>query len=134
MIGILLVTHEGIGDALIRAAQHTLGQKLPRLESFPVNPSDTPDRLEVALRQRVSELNEGDGVLLLTDAYGATPANLACRMVSHGQVEVVGGANLPMLLRAINYRSAPLEDLVNKAISGGLGGIVCGARATGGGN
>src|SRR5687768_13225790 len=115
MIGILLVTHEGIGDALIRAAQHTLGYTLPRLESFPVGANDTPDRLEATLRQRVTTLDEGDGVLLLTDAYGATPANLACRMVSHGHVEVVGGANLPMLLRAINYRSSPLEDLVNKA-------------------
>jgi PTS system ascorbate-specific IIA component len=128
MIGILLVTHEDIGDALIRAAQHTLGQRPAKLEAFAVQAADTPDKLEPQLRDRVKSLNDGDGVLLLTDCYGATPANISCRMVERGQVEVVGGANLPMLLRAINYRNAPLEDVVNKAISGGLGGIVCGAR------
>ncbi len=129
MIGILLVTHGRIGDELIAAAQHTFGSAPIRLEAFAVLSKDTCEQLETRLRERVRAVDEGDGVLLLTDIYGATPANVAARMVIPGRVELVGGVNLPMLLRALNYRTLPVEDLVNKALSGGLSGIVCAARA-----
>ena len=67
-------------------------------------------------------------MLLLTDIYGASPANAAARLIAPGRVEMVGGVNLPMLLRALNYRDLPVQDVVNKALSGGLSGIVCAAR------
>ena len=132
MIAILLVTHAHIGEELISAAQHTFGCAPVRLEAFPVSTKDSSEELEAALRARISALDDGDGVLLLTDIYGATPANVAARTVVAGRVEMVGGVNLPMLLRALNYRSLPLQDLVNKALSGGLSGIVCATGANGG--
>lgn len=132
MIAILLVTHGHIGQELISAAQHTFGCPPVRLEAFAVSSKDSSDQLEAMLRARIEALDEGDGVLLLTDIYGATPANVAARMVRSGQVEMVGGVNLPMLLRALNYRNLPLQDLVNKALSGGLSGIVCAAGNGGG--
>jgi len=128
MIGILLVTHGHIGAELVSAAQHTFGAAPVRLEAFAVSSKDAADAIEAALRVRVRVLDEGDGVLLLTDIYGATPANVAARLISPGRVEMVGGVNLPMLLRALNYRTLPVQDLVNKALSGGLSGIVCAAR------
>jgi mannose PTS system EIIA component len=125
MIGILLVTHGHIGEELIAAAQHTFGCPPVRLEAFPVSSKDAAEQLEPALRARITALDDGEGVLLLTDIYGATPANVGARTVVPGRVEMVGGVNLPMLLRALNYRSLPLQDLVNKALSGGLRGIDC---------
>jgi mannose PTS system EIIA component len=125
MIGILLVTHGRIGEELMSAAQHTFGCPVGRLEAFAVSSKDESEKLEGALRARIQALDDGDGVLLLTDIYGATPANVAGRAVVPGRVEMVGGVNLPMLLRALNYRNLPLQDLVNKALSGGLSGIVC---------
>ncbi len=130
MIGILLVTHGRIGEEMISAAQHTFGCAPVRLEAFAVSSSQSAEQIEAALRERVRALDDGDGVLLLTDIYGATPANVAARLVVPGRVELVGGVNLPMLLRALNYRTLPIQDLVNKALSGGLGGIVCAARAS----
>jgi PTS system ascorbate-specific IIA component len=132
MIAILLVTHGHIGAELILAAQHTFGCPPDRLEAFPVSSQDASEQLEAALRARIAALDDGDGVLLLTDIYGATPANIAGRTVNGGRVEMVGGVNLPMLLRALNYRHLPLQDLVNKALSGGLSGIVCATADSGG--
>src|SRR5437868_488169 len=129
MIGILLVTHGHIGEELISAAQHTFGAAPVRLEAFAVSSADSAEVIEAALRERLKALDAGDGVLLLTDIYGATPANVAARLIVPGHVEMVGGVNLPMLLRALNYRTLPVQDLVNKALSGGLSGIVCAARA-----
>jgi PTS system ascorbate-specific IIA component len=125
MIGIIVITHGSIGAELIAAAQHTFGCPPTRLEAFAVSSKDSCEQLEAALRSRIQALDEGDGVLLLTDIYGATPANVASRTIVSGRVEMVGGVNLPMLLRALNYRNLPLQDLVNKALSGGLSGIVC---------
>lgn len=127
MIGIIVITHGSIGAELIAAAQHTFGCPPIRLEAFAVSSKDSCEQLEASLRARIEALDEGDGVLLLTDIYGATPANVAARTVVAGRVEMVGGVNLPMLLRSLNYRTLPLQDLVNKALSGGLSGIVCAA-------
>ncbi len=129
MIGILLVTHAHIGAELISAAQHTFGCAPVRVEAVSVSSNDPSEKIETALRERTQALDDGDGVLVLTDIYGATPANVAARLVVPGRVEMVGGVNLPMLLRALNYRNLPVQDLVNKALSGGLSGIVCAARS-----
>jgi mannose PTS system EIIA component len=130
MIGIIVITHGRIGEELIAAAQHTFGCPLVRVEAFAVSSKDASEQLEATLRARIGTLDEGDGVLLLTDIYGATPANVAARTVVPGRVEMVGGVNLPMLLRALNYRTLALQDLVNKALSGGLSGIVCASDST----
>lgn len=128
MIGILLVTHGHIGQELISAAQHTFGCAPVRVEAVAVSSKDAAESIETQLRARVQALDDGEGVLMLTDIYGATPANVASRLLEPGRVEMVGGVNLPMLLRALNYRKLPVQDLVNKALSGGLSGIVCAAR------
>jgi PTS system ascorbate-specific IIA component len=72
----------------------------------------------------VNELNEGDGVLVLTDIYGATPGNIALRLLVPGQVEGISGVNLPMLIRALTYRDQGLATVVEKALSGGTEGVI----------
>ena len=68
-------------------------------------------------------LDEGDGVLVLTDVYGATPGNIAARLLEPGKVEGIAGVNLPMLVRALTYRNEPLRTVVAKAMSGGVEGV-----------
>jgi PTS system ascorbate-specific IIA component len=72
----------------------------------------------------VAELNSGDGVLVLSDMYGATPCNIVGKLLQPGVVEGVAGINLPMLIRTINYQHESLQTLIEKAVSGGREGVV----------
>jgi PTS system ascorbate-specific IIA component len=124
MIGILIIAHGTLGDSLIHCANHVFGGPQPRLQEFGVAIHDDPGRLLPRVRKIVEEIDDGDGVLVLTDMYGATPSNIACRLIEPGRVECVAGVNLPMLVRALTYRNDPLETAAEKAISGGHDGVV----------
>jgi len=124
MIGILIIAHGTLGDSLIHCASHVFGGLQPRLQEFGVAVQDDPGRLLPQVREIIEGLDDGSGVLVLTDMYGATPSNIACRLVEPGRVECVAGVNLPMLVRAITYRNDPLEAVAEKALSGGHDGVV----------
>jgi PTS system ascorbate-specific IIA component len=124
-VGILLLTHEAMGDALIATARHILGRIPLALEAQAVPPGSD---VEAALRDaaaRVRRLDSGEGVLVLTDVYGATPSNVARRLTELGlDVRRVSGLNLPMLLRTLNYPEQALAELAQTAANGGRAGIV----------
>jgi len=124
-VGILLLTHEAMGDALIMTARHILGRVPLMLEALAIPPGTDVD---VALRDtatRARALDSGDGVLVLTDVYGATPSNIAEKLHSLGiEAHRVSGLNLPMLLRVLNYPEQSLAELVQTAASGGRAGVV----------
>jgi len=124
MIGILIIAHGTLGDSLIHCACHVFGGQQARLLQFGVAVHDDPGALLPQVRKLVGELDDGSGVLILTDIYGATPSNLACRLVEPGRVDCVAGVNLPMLVRAITYRNDPLAAVAEKALSGGREGVV----------
>jgi PTS system mannose-specific IIA component len=126
MIGILIIAHGTLGESLIHCASHVLGSRPPLLKQLGVSVHDDPVELLPQARELVRELNEeeGGGVLVLSDIYGATPCNIACRLLEPGRVEGLAGVNLPMLVRAIAYRNERLDSLVEKALSGGTGGIL----------
>ena len=124
MIGILIIAHGTLGDSLIHCASHVFGGQQARLLQFGVAVHDDPAALLPQVRKLVGELDDGSGVLILTDIYGATPSNLACRLVEPGRVDCVAGVNLPMLVRAITYRNDPLAAVAEKALSGGREGVV----------
>ena len=124
MIGILIVAHDSLPDALARTVAHVLGSRPPQFETFPVRRTDDPLDLLPAARAQVARLDTGDGVLVFTDLYGASPSNLAKKLVQPGRVEALAGVNLPMLVRAATYRSKGLETMVRKAVSGGCEGVV----------
>lgn len=124
MIGILIVAHGAFGEALIHCASHVLGKRPLRVRQVGITVHDDPDAILPQARSLVRELDDGDGVLVLTDMLGATPSNVAARLVSPGKVEIVSGVNLPMLVRALTYRSEPLGTVVAKAVSGGCEGVV----------
>jgi PTS system ascorbate-specific IIA component len=124
MIGILIVAHDTLPDALALAVAHVLGSRPPRFETLSVRATDDPLDLLPAARAQIARLDAGAGVLVFTDLFGASPANLARKLVVPGRVEAVSGVNLPMLVRACTYRSKDLDTMVKKAVSGGCEGVV----------
>ncbi len=124
MIGILIVSHGAFGEALIHCASHVLGKRPLRVRQVGVTVHDDPDLILPIAQDLIRQLDEGQGVLVLTDMVGATPANIASRLRIADKVEVLSGASLPMLVRALTYRNEDLATVVAKAMSGGHDGIV----------
>ena len=123
MIGILIITHNEVGQALLDAAISVYGScPLPAKAIMVSQNSDPDERLRKAQHAR-DELNQGDGVLVITDMYGSTPSNIASRLAGD-DTTVVAGINLPMLVRLMNYPNLSLQALTDKAISGGRDGVL----------
>lgn len=122
--GILLLTHEEIGRALIAAAQHVMPRLPCQLDALEIGASDDPDTLLASAARAARALDHGGGVLVLSDLYGGTPCNIANQLADLGvHARCVSGLNLPMLLRVLNYPDKPLDELAEVAASGGRGGI-----------
>lgn len=124
-VGVLLMTHESMGAALVGAARHVLGRLPLPLEVQEVAADADPETMLRAAAAHARELDHGDGVLVLSDLYGATPCNIARRLPDLGvRMHCVAGLNLPMLLRVLNYPEQSLDELAQTAALGGRGGIV----------
>lgn len=124
MIGVLIMAHDQLGESLADAVTHVLGARPPQFDVFPVAATDDPLTLLPKARDTVAALDTGDGVAILSDIYGATPCNLAVKLARAGQVEVLAGVSLPMLVRAFTYRTKGMETFVKKAVSGGCEGVL----------
>ena len=124
MIGILIITHDTLGESLIHCACHVLNKRPPRLQQLGVTAQDDPAMLLPRAGALVRELDAGDGVLILTDIYGGTPSNMASKLLQPGKVEAVAGVSVPMLIRVLTYRDRDLSTLVTKAITGGCEGVM----------
>ncbi len=124
MIGLLIITHNNIGGELVETATAMLGMCPIITEVLAVMPSSDPDAVLREARALLCKLNKGVGVLVLTDMYGSTPSNIAVHLVDEKQVKVIAGINLPMLVRVLNYPQLGLQELANKALSGGRDGIL----------
>ena len=124
MIGILIIAHDSLAEGLARAVTHVLGSRPPQFEVLSVAATDDPTALLPAARELVRQLDTGSGVLVFSDIYGASPSNLAAKLLKAGRVEGVAGVNLPMLVRAFTYRSRDMETLLKRAVSGGCDGVL----------
>ena len=124
MIGILLIAHGTLAESLIHCASHVLGKRPMRVRQLGVTIHDDPLTILPQAQDLVAHLDDGDGVLIMTDIYGATPGNLAAKLLKPGRVEGVAGVNLPMLIRALTYRDQPFEVMIQKAIGGGREGVM----------
>ncbi len=124
MIGILIIAHGSLGESLIQCASHVMGKRPHQLEYLAVSIQDDPPSLLITAQAMVTKLNDGHGVLVLSDIYGATPCNMVTKLVNQEGVAGVAGVNLPMLVRVLNYRQESLETCIDKAISGGREGVV----------
>jgi mannose PTS system EIIA component len=124
MVGILIVSHGAFGEALIQSASHVMCERPARVQQIGVTVQDDPDAVLPIARALVRQLDDGSGVLVLTDIFGATPGNIAMKLLENGRVEGLSGASLPMLVRALTYRDQPLATVVEKALSGCNEGVV----------
>ncbi len=128
MTGIVLIAHSPLASALERCVEHVYscepGIAKANLRALDVEPGAAVDALIDQAVMLVKEVDSGSGVLVLTDAFGATPGNLAARLNDPGRVTVIAGVNLPMLLRAVCYRGSSLADVVEKALAGGQQGMM----------
>jgi len=123
-VGILLLTHEAMGDALIETARHLLGRISLKIDAFSIPPGSDTDFAMTSAAARVRKLDSGDGVLVLTDVFGATPSNIIDKIQPLGvKIRRVSGLNLPMLLRVLNYSEQNLAELAQTAADGARAGV-----------
>jgi mannose PTS system EIIA component len=133
MIGVLVISHGAIGEALLASAAQILGAPA-QAAALGVARSDDPEAVLERARALAARLDTGDGLLVLTDMFGATPCNVASRLLADGHVEGVSGVSLPMLIRVLTGRNGSLPAAVRRALSGGAEGVVhmnedsCGAK------
>src|SRR3989442_13309212 len=104
MVGILIVSHGAFGESLIHSASHVLGKRPLFLRQGGVTGHDDPDAIIPGAEDLIRFLDQGQGVLVLTDIYGATPSNIATKPLKPGRVEGIPGGNLPMLIPVPPFR------------------------------
>ena len=122
-VGILLVSHNQIGTELLNTSRQMLSSSPLPTKVMSIGIHDNPDIIKRNLEDIIKNLDQGNGILVLTDMFGSTPSNLACAVSDRDDVRIVSGLNLPMLIRVLNYPSLKLEDLEQKALTGGREGI-----------
>ncbi len=122
MIGILLLTHAPLGHAFIEAASHVFRAMPERVEALDVVADQNTDEVRRLALEAIARLNDGSGVLVITDVMGGTPSNCTLQLCQPGEVEVIAGVSLPMLLRALTYRHNTLDVAVEMALAGGQNG------------
>jgi len=117
MIGILIITHETLGNSLIQCASHMLSTQPKKLVALEVGSQDDPDKLLQEAQTALKTIDSGDGVLVLSDIYGSTPSNIATKLVGISNAEGISGLNLPMLIVALSNRDLPIAYCVDKIIN-----------------
>lgn len=132
MVGLLLITHEPLGAAMLACAAHVYRRQPENMAVIDVVADEDPESVLRRAAELLPQLHDGAGVLVLTDMLGATPCNIASRLpfgqasiakITDVPVRIVSGMNLPMLLRALCYRDLPLDEVTAKAIEGGRNAI-----------
>ena len=125
MVGVFLLAHSDYANSLLEASTHILGSRHQQFMHMGVLGSEDTEATLALAQQKVDSVNDGSGVIILTDIFGATPANLACRLLRPNRVIAVAGLNLPMLLKVLSVRASTndLEELAKIAIDAGKKGV-----------
>jgi len=118
MIGILVISHEPLGTALLHCTRHIFGRLPVQLAALDVIPDEDPEAALHSARELLKRINDGSGVIVLTDIFGATPARIAARLAEPNRVRVIAGVNLPILVKALTYRRGPLEEVSERLMQG----------------
>ncbi|WP_455380353.1 PTS sugar transporter subunit IIA [Acidihalobacter prosperus] len=124
-VGILLITHDRLGADLMETARNMIQAPPLHIGNIAVAPTSNPDEILRSARELCDRLDEGQGILVLTDIFGSTPSNIACKLTSGAhEIRILAGVNLPMLVRIFNYPTLDLDSLKEKALSGGHDGVL----------
>ena len=119
MIGIVLVTHGRLAEEFVAATEHVVGRQ-EAMRSICIGPDDDMEQRRTEIIDAVAAVDQGDGVVVLTDMFGGTPSNLAISIMDEERVEVIAGVNLPMLIKLASVRGEkPLADAVSCAQDAG---------------
>lgn len=122
-VGILLVSHNQIGTELINTARQMLSSTPLPTKVISIGIHDNPETIGKHMNRELAGLDQGNGILILTDMFGSTPSNIACTVSDRNDIRIVSGLNLPMLIRVLNYPNLSLDNLEQKALTGGREGI-----------
>ena len=118
MVGVLIISHGGLAEALISATQFLVGN-LRKVKGISIWPKDREKEVRERIQKEIEEVDDGDGVVILTDILGGTPTNLSLSLLEDEKVEVVTGVNVPMLLTLFSYRKGrslkEISELVKKS-------------------
>jgi len=127
MNAILIIAHAPLAHALRQCALHVFPDCGAHVAAIDVQPNLPPEETLATARIAIDQLTRSgpvNGVLVLTDIFGATPSNVAQKLVDGVKSRLITGVNLPMLLRSVSYRNEPLEALVSRAVIGGTQGVM----------
>ena len=119
----MVISHEPLGTALLNCTRHIFGRLPPQLAALDVIPDEDPEAACQAARELLARINDGSGVLVLTDIFGATPSRIAMRLAEPHRVHVVAGVNLPLLVKAIASRRGPIDEVVSTLMESGRNAI-----------
>ncbi len=126
-IGLMIITHEAVGRALLDTATKIIGRCPVSAELLPVPMDSDCDGLLQRATEMIQKLDSGSGVIILTDMFGGTPSNIANHLAALDNVRIIAGVNLPMVVRVLNYSDLLLDEVAIKAYEGGREGIfICG--------
>jgi PTS system mannose-specific IIA component len=118
MIGIVLITHGSLACELLSALEHVMGPQ-PLVATLCIAPDDDMARRREELLDTVRVSDSGDGVIVLTDMFGGTPANLAISIMDQARIEVIAGVNLPVLVKLASARRRPIAEAAQAAQEAG---------------
>ncbi|MBY0379286.1 MAG: PTS sugar transporter subunit IIA [Burkholderiales bacterium] len=124
MVNIIVIAHSEIANSFAYCVEHVLAKRINNLHILPVKKTEDADNILFKAQEFIEKIGVNDEILILTDIYGATPSNIAQKLVKPGSVELITGLNLPMLIRAISYAKDGLKVCVDKALDGAICGIV----------
>ena len=124
MVGVLIVSTGTLAEALISEVQFFIG-KLQKVEGVSISPKESEEEVRDRIRDKMAEVDDGDGVVILTDILGGTPTNLSLPLLKDKRVEVVTGVNVPMLLTLSSYRKGrSLEEICSLVRKSGRRSII----------
>lgn len=123
MNGILIIAHTPLASALRQCVLHVFPDSADAVMALDVQPNVPPEETQAQARAMIRQMGM-QGVLILTDVFGATPCNVANKLIDGVHSRLIAGVNLPMLLRTVSYRHEPLDTLVSRAVMGGTQGVV----------
>ena len=113
MIGLMIITHGNLALELRSAMEHMIGNQND-IEIFSITPEDDIDIQKNNIEKKLKELNQGKGVIILTDVFGGTPSNLALNFLEQGVVEIMSGVNLPMLIKICQFRDKDILEVIQE--------------------
>jgi PTS system ascorbate-specific IIA component len=126
--GILIITHGNLGRDMLETVTSIMRQSPLQMKTMSVKGDCNPDAEFTTASDVCTELDQGGGILVLTDLFGSTPSNIAARLLDRHNVRVISGVNVPMLLRVLNYPNASLDKLAEIATEGARNGVIMSTR------